>query len=478
MMRSSSTGVLASIVLLGGCGVSSPPVGSDSVGASTAPSLNSTGAVARPALGAHFEAASIPVAAGSNCTLRQAALPAIPGDLRLTADDDGVARFYAARPQKPGDLDALALDCVSSSGATNTYPIDLRAAETFAPRPFDAAKAGLDYRPGLQGDPSQFSTEELMAKGYGLRPDAALNPNGYARWLAAARKGSYELRSSGAPNWVSSPARPRLGAASHSRPPINATTVHEDGQPWTGALLTGSFAPNSDPNLTQSYLIVEATFVVPSITANRYSTDNTAITIWPGLDNVFQVIVDVLTGPNSTAVTYLIHRQMFATNLNGAGETEGVNFSPSANDTIYAEVWYCDANGKPDLSGGYACSYLDDETAGQYWQCSQASGTSCRSYQMGSTVNGESSLGQWAEFVVENDSIQFSSNNDWPDFAPIQMAGDATVVTGDNTWVGTATTTTDPFVHIMDDWTETTNPSNLTVSLPDSDSVLWSLTIH
>jgi len=448
-----------------------------------------------PALGARFEAASVLVPAGSDCTLHAAGTPATPEDLRFSADEDGVARFYAARPQTPGDLDALSLDCIEPSGTSRTHLVDLRASETFAPRPFDASKTTLELRPGLEGDPRRFSREELIARGYGLRPDPASNPSGYARWLAAARVPAHKLRSApprasrsshgaGPTPSVATAVRAEAGAAA----PLDAGIGSNSGNPWTGALLTGSFVPNkSNPSLTTSYLANEATFVVPGMTVNAITTNNTATTIWNGLDNVFQAIVDVNTGPNSAAVRYGIHRQIFAPTLNGTAGTlnqQGVDFTPAANDTIFDEEWYCDASGNPNLTGGYACSSMTDQTQNVVWDCSKATGSSCAPFQIGTaTVSKESSLGQWAEFVIENDTVQASPNNNtfWPDFAPTTMTGSALVVPGNGAGYSLsgginevwATTTTDPSVTVMYDWTPPADPSHVTVSLSGSEGVSW-----
>jgi hypothetical protein len=155
-------------------------------------------------------------------------------------------------------------------------------------------------------------------------------------------------------------------------------------------------------------------FTLPSMVVNQVVTNQTAITIWNGLDNVFQAIVDVNTGPNSTGESFSIHRQIFATVQNGSPTTlneAGVNFTPAANDVIYDQEWYCDSTGNPNLTGGYACSRVTDETQNVVWDCSQASGTSCPSFQLGSTANGASALGQQAEFVIENDTFQVFPSN-------------------------------------------------------------------
>jgi hypothetical protein len=112
---------------------------------------------------------------GSSCTLRAKGDNDATQAMEIDADADGVVRFQAVRPTLPGAVERLALDCTDASGKATTYPVDLRADETFAPRPFDAARANLEARPALDGDPLSFKQEELIQRGYGLRPDPQLS---------------------------------------------------------------------------------------------------------------------------------------------------------------------------------------------------------------------------------------------------------------------------------------------------------------
>ncbi len=387
----------------------------------------------------------------------------------VIVEEDGVARFLALRPTAPGAVDRLALDCVDRSGSAKTYPVDLRSEETFAPRPFDASRTTLEARPALPGDPLSYTQAELLARGYGLRPDPGTNPGGYARWLRTATIPVHKLRSV-------TRAALRRPASRAIAPIVDAGTVTVTSlQPWTGAVLTGSYQVNvGNPSLTESYAYNEVTFNVPTVTPGGYSSSTKAITIWNGLDNVFQAIVDVVSTP--TVASFGIHRQNFEPHGTTAAQsdTAATTFTPKPGDTIYDVEWYCDANGNVAMSGGYACSYMEDVTQGLLWECDRANSTACASYQLNAGDETNGSLGYWADLVVENDSIQYGPTNDWPQVSPITMSGSAEVVQGNSQYVQWVTTTTDPAVSLGTDWAIDAG-SHATVALSGGESVSWTV---
>jgi len=413
--------------------------------------------------------------AGASCVLHPQG-DTTPGHSIATAvDADGVARFQAARAIQPGAVVALALDCTLPNGKSQTIPVDLRSQSTFAPRPFDAARAGLSVRPALTGDPLAYSVGQLIQRGYGLRPDPKANPAGYARWLVGVRAPYHRLRSIN--------RGPEIHGPASLRRPHPSATITSTGTlvPWTGAVLSGSYQKNATAALTKSYLANEATFNVPPVTPGLYNTGTAWMSVWNGLDNntLLQAIVWVQT--TSTQAVYFIHRQSFAPHGSTAAQSDGadVTFTPSAGDSVYAEEWYCDASGNPNLSGGYACIHMRDDTQNLVWDCSQANSTECASYHLASSALTNGNLGQWAEFVIENDTGETVPNlNDWPPFATVTMSGSALVVqgsgagsnlnTGNGTWV---TANSDSSVRLAPDWTN--SRSYVGISLSGTSSVVW-----
>jgi len=420
--------------------------------------------VSRP----QFETASVAVLAGNHCMLHPEGNADPNQSIHVSSDEDGVARFLAVRPTLPNSVDRLALDCTDSDGNSYTYSVDLRSEETFAPRPFDPVLAGLTFRPGLTGDPLNYTQQELLDGGYGLRPDPEQNPDGYQRWLATAIKPAYRLGSQ-----AHTAAKSRPHPAQFDTPEIDAGVVTIPFNFWTGATLYGSYKKGASSADTYSYLWNEATFNVPKVTPGGFHTGITSMSIWNALDGynnadilglgggpLFQAVVFLQT--TATTASFWIQHQDFGGWLkcpasprctNSGNDTAARTFTPKQGDSIYAAEWYCDAKGNENLDGGYACTYMFDNTQGIAWDCYTAGSKGCQSYALPNKdlVNGF--LGQTAGFIIEMDTCQAitgpgscgskTPSEEWPDFSPVTMTGSAFVVKGSGTsgvgtWVSTS----------------------------------------
>ncbi|MGA2537370.1 MAG: hypothetical protein ABSF53_15240 [Terracidiphilus sp.] len=401
-----------------------------------------------------------------------------------------MVRFQAVRATPLDSIKALALDCVDSGGRSTTYSIDLVAEETFAPRPFDPSQTNLTLRPGLSGDPLSYTQQELIQGGYGVRPDPEANPDLYQKWLAAVSEPAYSLRSAARPASAALGTRPRpalqpsapsagsesfepesfgrvsaaveSGDAESGAPPLNAGVYTTPSSGWTGPVMYGSFSKGATSADTISYVLNAASWNVPSLTPGGFETGTTAMTVWNGLGNVFQAILDV--GTTSTAGGYGIHRQDFDPHTAGTDEG-GTRFTPNAGDTIFAEEWYCDSKGNVNLTGGYACTYMSDSQQHVFWACDSATTTSsdCISYKLESADLANGKLGFQAEFIIEDDTDEDVKNSqEWPDFSPVTMTGAACVVKGSSAdcekWVSTEAGTagsehasTDPTINLLTD---------------------------
>lgn len=450
-------------------------------------------AQAGPGGRARFEPASVVVPAGNTCVLHPEGNPDPAQSISVNADADGVARFQVVRPTRPDSVDRLALDCTDSNGSSQTYSVDLRSDATLKALPFDPVLANLTYRPALARDPLSYTQQELIQGGYGLRPDPAQNPDGYRRWLAVASAPAYKLRGIRSTSAAAADTRPHpvpRPSATSTSPVINAGVDTQSSNYWTGARLVGSYQKNATSALTYSYVLNEGSFVVPTVTPGGFGTKTTAMTIWTGLDNVFQSIVDV----SATATTqgFGIHRQNFYNNNTKSIDTEGTRFTPHTGDTIYAEEWYCDAKGNVVMSGGYGCTYMSDTPANGgpalVWECDQANGQDCQSYTINPAdlVNGK--LGFWADFIIEDDTAEVAGNcpaatksthcyDEWPDFSPVTMTGSALVVQGSGSgWSNWVTTSTDPTVQLLTDNTASVpyerGDGHLLITLP-AGGVRW-----
>jgi len=431
-----------------------------------------------------FEPASVDVPAGNDCILHPEGISDAEQSIPVSADEDGRVRFQAVRATPLDRVTALALDCTDSRGISSTYSIDLQSEETFAPRPFDPIRANLAFRPALTGDPLSYTQQELIKAGYGVRPDPSMNPDGYQSWLAAARVPAYRLHSAprhplalqgSHPRSMAEPSiAPSTGPESteaysaEPEPEIDANVITTPSSGWTGAVLKGSFKKGKTAADTTSYVLNSATWNVPSLTPGGFDTGTTAMTVWNGLGNVFQAILDVQT--TSTAAAYGIHRQDFDPHTAGT-DTGGTRFTPNAGDTIFAQEWYCDAKGNVNLTGGYACTYMSDSPQGVFWACDSATTTvdDCISYKLKPADLANGKLGFWADFIIEDDTDEFVKNSaEWPDFSPVTMLGAACVVKGSGAttsgalkcekWVSAAAGTdgsvhskTDPTINLLTD---------------------------
>jgi hypothetical protein len=114
---------------------------------------------------------------------------------KIFANDEGVVRMNV-RPTREA-TGTFRLECRGEDGALVAFPVEL--AVTSDPGALAATKAQikpfLESKPGtlrraLVGDPMAYSQEELLAGGYGQRPDPMKEPNRYAHWLRAVTEPS------------------------------------------------------------------------------------------------------------------------------------------------------------------------------------------------------------------------------------------------------------------------------------------------
>jgi hypothetical protein len=357
-------------------------------------------------------------------------------------DGDGYARFYAVRPASTYAVTELTLDCKDSAGRASSYAVDLTAAATFTPHPLDLANEPGRDRPALAGDPLAYTQAQLISAGYGLRPDPASDPAAYARWLAAASKPARLLEAK----------RPDL----HSHG-VTSTTAN----PWSGSVLIGS----------PDYVSTEATFNVPTGVPGGDHTTATEISIWNGLggfgtgSGLIQGGVSIHTTP--TVASYGSWREYCCGDPDSNGY--GGAFTPKPKDEIYSQEWYCDAHGNPNLTGGYGCTYLLNETTGALLDCTSATGSPCWSVKAlplcsVSPVTNCMTVGRAAEFIIENQSPQVSSTSTaFTDFSPkVTMAGTATTTAG-----ASKSVSTDPEVEVLNDFTNTTTHILVSLGAPN-----------
>src|SRR6185312_1630379 len=321
------------------------------------------------------------------------------------------------------------LSCTDQTGKVSSLPVDLSAPEIFANRPLDTLREpGID-RPALAGDPARLSKNVLLQQGYGLRP--RLDDPQYRSWLEAARAPGRMLF--------------RKSTDKHLH-----TVTTQQAPWWIGSVMAGS-AP---------YTSISTTFVVPTAVPGAFGTKATEASLWPGLggfgtgSGLIQAGITLQT--SATTAAYGSWREYCC----GDGDSNGYGgaFVPAPGDKIFAQAWYCDAQGNPNLNGGYGCSYMYDFRSGAVFSCTKPRGTSgstpCWSVaalplcSLSPRTPNCMTAGPAAEFILENQSPQLTPPTDqFPPFkSAIAMTGSATGTKGPVTVAG------DPTVILLTDF--------------------------
>jgi hypothetical protein len=367
-------------------------------------------------------------------------------------DDDGYARFYALRMAAGSPKRRQVLDCADDNGKRSTFPVDLASDETFARRPVDlAGQRGRD-RPPLSGDPFSYSQAELIEAGYGLRPDPAEDSAAYISWLTAASRPGRMLEAK------------RADAFKHERFVTQAPQ-------WTGSVLTG----------VPPYVSIQGMVNVPTAIPGGDQTTNTVVALWNGLggyqsgSGLIQSGVTLFTTP--TTANYLTWREYCCGDPNSNGY--GGAFVPNPGDTIYIQNWYCDAQGRPSLNGGFGCSFLHDLDTAAILSCTSATGRPCWSVPALPLCSDSPAapncmtLGLSAEFIIEHQSDQLQPPLvAFTDFTPtVRMTGSAqssgvAVVTPFGS--RSQNVGSDPAVFVLTDFTNSTTRMDVTLGERDS----------
>jgi hypothetical protein len=386
---------------------------------------------------------------GLVCTLHSANQKKESG-LSVVTDDDGYARFYALRvPVDNPDRKQL-LSCEDAKGRRFTYSADLSTDEPFRPHLIDLKREPGRDRPALQGDSMAVSQVELVARGYGLRPDPAYEPAGYAGWLLAASQTARMLE-------IKRVSRVKAG-------PTTILTPF-----WTGSILTG--APN--------YVSVQSYMNVPTGIPGGDGTSSTWISTWNGLGGLNGGFGIIQSGSgvetNPVAAAYFSWREYCCNDPNGT--TYQGSFTPDPDDVLFVQNWYCDADGTPDVTGEYGCSFVQDLNSGALLNCTTSQSSPCAAARglplCATQPNAPNCMspGTSAEFVIEFASNQLTPPTpDFPDLAStVTMQGFTTSAGhGGNTGRFYENVSTDPSVFIMGDFTNGVTRMNISLGSKDT----------
>ncbi|MBV9265688.1 MAG: hypothetical protein JO061_05920 [Acidobacteriaceae bacterium] len=279
--------------------------------------------------------------------------------LRVFANDEGTVRFYASPSHESSSAAQLVATCSSGKqqrieiqSVAGAKPLVARATSN----PETELRLGHTVRPALAGDPMALSNQELVKRGYPMRPDQQQSPGAYASWLKAVSKPATFIP----PKTVNVEGHyhgPVKTAADIRIPdPIGSDTFTSDMS--SGYAL---YAPSSP------FDWIEGDWNVPVIVGGEEGTW-TSSTLWIGLSGVVPDIAQDGTEQDVYVSDGITYSNYYAWKQVGGQEAQVVfsNFSINPGDEIYSELRIGDAYGNLNPNGGYAYFWLDDLTTGEF----------------------------------------------------------------------------------------------------------------
>jgi len=275
--------------------------------------------------------------------------------LRIYANGDGYFKFHVTLRQETVEGDHMQIDC-TSNGIVTTYLLHVRASDAPtldmpAPPAVMPPPTGSKVLPALTDSEAQsLSREELFARGYPPRPDAAALPDSYTRWLNAVSRPITVLPSHGIAH----------AEISHHQSGVEEGPTAYWNNHWSG-LVAG-------PKQSGYYDGIQATWNVPKVVGGAGIKTHTFSGYWIGLDGYtipgFPTSDDVeqagteqdfTTSAEGDYANYYAWTEVYPTQL-AAQEVMSVN----AGDPMTVWVWIGDANTDVDPNGGYVWYFIYD----------------------------------------------------------------------------------------------------------------------
>lgn len=295
----------------------------------------------------------------ASCTVRADGDGASPSFL-VYADPDGFLDLHV-RPSGEHESNARLSIEADGEGESTHHVLELRPGREPAEQmPFPpAVKArwqpatGAQIRPALVREESVgLSDEELLERGYPLRPDAELAPSAFNTWRRMVSAPSTFVE----PRTVSRPDITHAGRARIANPP-------ESSNNWSGFELRGAEG---------TYDWVTGEWLVPSVTGESNST--TYSSFWIGLDGDGTTDL-VQAGTEQQNVNF----SFFGTSWSFSSyyawteflpqqptEQQLTNFPVHPGDEIFCEVFVANAGQMPSLTGVFGVSLIMNLTTSMY----------------------------------------------------------------------------------------------------------------
>lgn len=321
----------------------------------------------------------------SVCTLRAEDDSGAVRTLKLYADDQGEVRFYVRPSAETDNPPNLQLSCEANYQVME-HGIELRANAAAVASAGRVRQAGR-VRPALTGDPMLPSQEELLSRGYPLRPDPEQMPEAYATWLRMVTSEATEVE----PRTV---MRPSFHAGPMPIRPVLPSTKNSTN--WSG------FAVYRDPyvldrNAPPPYVFASAEWYVPSVAGEQGIQDNSVL--WVGMDG--ETSGDVLqdgTGQDAMGTNFLGIKWTMASIYAWAEffplDMQVLpNFKVGPGDHMLGQVWMGNAGSVPTLSGVFGVCFLQNLSNGS------------ASYVYITPPAGTTFTGSSAEWIMERPTI-------------------------------------------------------------------------
>jgi peptidase A4-like protein len=330
--------------------------------------------------------------------------------LRFYANGDGYLKIHANPKQESEDGIRLQLDC-TENGKVVRYPLHLRASfspteDMPAPESVMPTPKGSKILPGLtEAEAQQLSDDELINRGYSMRPDAATSPDQYAQWLDRV-------------------SQPMTLVPSHlvSRSDISHHTQGiqggvSDNYNWSGYVAN---------HKKRSYSAVSGDWNVPEIIYAE-ANNNTYSAFWIGLDGYGLSDLEQAGTEQDTVdlepFGYFANYSAWTELLPNQLTEQDVSLSPNPGDRMSVEVWMSTGSGAPNAKGGYAAFRLVDVT--------QSQGTGA----IYTPLDGTYYYGSEAEWIMERPCLASVGENctqfaELSDYDNAQMLGAVALTTG------------------------------------------------
>jgi hypothetical protein len=293
----------------------------------------------------------------ATCTLSGVNFPR-----KIFANDEGIIRLEVRPKQEANGI--IQLECAGEDGVLKAYPVGLEvtsnAGDLEATRnnmkPLMESKPGT-VRPALARDPMAYTQEELLAGGYGRRPDPRTEPDEYAHWLRAVTHPSTIVP-------------PRQVASPQSNGPNENLFWNPR---WSGGIAgnpSGAFAGTDSPSYYYYFWYASAEWTVPQAFAEGTFWNNSNASTWAGFGGfrgdtyLWQAGTEEWT--QSAFWFEISGYHAWTQEVPAQSQQQNIpNFSVNNGDEIYAEVYMCDptTNAETPYENNYAlCAHVHNYT--------------------------------------------------------------------------------------------------------------------